>query len=410
MDVKNAKNLTAAVAVSLPLAFLMAPAALAADCEGDAPCSAWSVEAGYTADLMRNTRGGLGVGSAYLDALDLLATVDAGRVWGLDGLTIHGHLQYNNGAAFTGRWVGDNQTVSNIEGFDTLRVYELWAEWALGSEAAAGSLRFGLYDLNSEFDSIDTAGLFLNASHGIGPEFAQSGLNGPSIFPVTSLALRWRGSRGDAYWQLAALDAVPGDRNDPEESGIHLDSSEGALLVGEFGMSKGRISKLAVGAWSYTARFDSLDETDPLTGDPLQARGNAGVYALVDAQLWQGATARLDGFLRVGVARDRFNGVADYVGTGVVLASPFAARPDDQLGFSIASAGTGAALRSLGTLLGAPVERRETTLEFAWRAPIRDWLTLQPDLQFVINPGFDPTLDNAWVVGLRVELSGALER
>jgi porin len=51
-------------------------------------------------------------------------------------------------------------------------------------------VKIGLYDLNSEFDVIEAAALFLNPSHGIGPDFAQSGRNGPSIFPVTSLAIR----------------------------------------------------------------------------------------------------------------------------------------------------------------------------------------------------------------------------
>jgi porin len=130
----------------------------------------------------------------------------------------------------------------------------------------------------------------------------------------------------------------------------------------------------------------------------------------VDAQLGQVGGARLDGYLRVGMARDRFNGVGSYVGSGLVMASPFPARPDDQFGLSIASAGTGAALRDAAALLGSPLERRETTLELTWRAPIRDWLTLQPDLQYVKNPGFDPALDDAWVVGLRFELSGSFER
>jgi hypothetical protein len=36
-----------------------------------------------------------------------------------------------------------------------------------------------------------SAGLFLNSSFGIGPEFSQSGLEGPSIFPNTSIEGRF---------------------------------------------------------------------------------------------------------------------------------------------------------------------------------------------------------------------------
>jgi porin len=386
--------------------------ASAADCSELDPksCRGWSVEAGYTADLLRNASGGLDTGNAYLDGLDVIASVDAERAFGWSGVRLHGHVQYNNGAGFSGTRVGDAQSVSNIEGVGTWRVYELWADVQFGADEAPQSLRFGLYDLNSEFDSIDTAGLFLNASHGIGPEYAQSGLNGPSIFPVTSLALRLRRESVHSYWQLAALDAVPGDRDDPARSGVHLSGDEGALFAGEWGMARGRLTKLALGAWSYTGRFDSLADVDPTSGALAQRRGNRGVYALVDVAIGESDGRRLDAFARVGVAEDKFNAVANYLGAGVVLSAPLSGRPDDQLGLAVATAGTGNAMRRLASGSGASLQRRETTVELTYRASLTDWLTVQPDIQYVRQPGFDPGLQDAWVIGLRLEFSGALER
>ena len=393
--------------LAILLAVAATPAA-ATDCAepGESGCSAWSLDAAYTADLWRNASGGLERGNAYLDGLDLTATVDAERAFGWKGVQFYGHVQYNNGAEFSGRRVGDAQAVSNIEGVGTWRLYEFWADVSLGEGATAQqSLRFGLYDLNSEFDSIDTAGLFLNASHGIGPEYAQSGLNGPSIFPITSLALRLRRESTRGYWQLALLDAVPGSRSDPARSGIHLDGAEGALLAAEWGLAHGRWSKLALGAWGYTARFDALAEADPLTGDPIRARGNRGIYALADVAVHESDTRRVDAFVRMGIAESRFNGVADYAGAGLVVQGPLRARPDDQLGIAVASAGAGADLRRAGVALGAPLERRETSVELTYRLAAAEWLTLQPNLQYVSNPGFDPGLRNAWVMGLRIELA-----
>lgn len=390
----------------------MASQAMAEDC-ADADrqaCSAWGVEAAYTADLLRNMSGGIESGNAYLDGFDVIASLDAERTWGWAGVRLHGHVQYNNGAEFSANRVGDVQSVSNIEGVGTWRVYELWAEMQFGAAEAPRSVRFGLYDLNSEFDSIDSAGLFLNASHGIGPEYAQSGLNGPSIFPVTSLALRLRRESVNSYWQLAALDAVPGDRDNPTRSGIHLSGEEGALLAGEWGMSRGRLSKLAVGAWSYTGRFDSLNEIDPVSGSPIRGRGNRGLYALVDVAIGEVAGRRVDGFVRIGAAEDKFNAVADYLGAGLVVSAPFSARPDDQFGLAIATAGAGNSLRGVALGSGVPLQRRETTIELTYRATVTDWLTLQPDLQYVRQPGFDASLQDASVIGLRLEFSGALPR
>ena len=69
-----------------------------------------------------------------------------------------------------------------------MKLYEAWFEQTLFDDRL--SFKAGLYDLNTEFDVVETAGLFINSSHGIGPDFSQSGVNGPSIFPTTSLGIR----------------------------------------------------------------------------------------------------------------------------------------------------------------------------------------------------------------------------
>lgn len=386
--------------IALLSAALPAPARASDD-----PVPAVELEFAYMGDLMRNASGGLGVGNAYLDNLDLAATVDGARVLGVEGLTLRGHLMYNNGRTFTGRWVGDAQGVNNIEGVESWRLYEFWAEMHFG-EGGRTSLRTGVYDLNSEFDSTDTAGLFMHASHGLGPELAMSGENGPSTFPVTSLAVRLQGGAEAWYWQVAAFDAVPGDPDHPERTSFRLDADEGALLIGELGRAAGPFRKLALGAWRYTARFAAIGESDE-AGDPVSASGNRGVYAIADASLVEHGALNVAGWVRMGVAADRFNDFKDYVGFGVSGSGLVPGRPDDQLGFAVASAAAGAPWRGEMALAGVATESRETTLEMTWRMPVADWLTLQPDVQYVINPGFDTSLDHAFVVGLRFELGAA---
>jgi porin len=55
--------------------------------------------------------------------------------------------------------------------------------------------------------------------------------------------------------------------------------------------------------------------------------------------------------------------------------------------------------------LGSTFEAHETAIELTYRMQATPWLALQPDVQYIVNPGTDPSLDNAWVVGLRFELS-----
>ena len=145
---------------------------LANDCEEcDAPAIA--AAAVYTGDLWRNTQRRPRDGQS----LSRQSRPDArsGRRPGvrLEGVTLFGYALYNNGHVLSDALVGSAQGISNIESVHALRLYELWMQWHGG--ANPGSVRVGLYDLNSEFDAIDTASLFMNPSHGIGADFAQSG-------------------------------------------------------------------------------------------------------------------------------------------------------------------------------------------------------------------------------------------
>jgi len=189
-----------------------------------------SLELAYTAAVLSNIEGGLQTDTRYLDNLDVIASVDMGRLFGIEGGTLFAYGLYNNRHTFSEDIVGDFQVASNIEAVEAVRLCEFWYEQAFSGTGA--SVRFGLYALNSEFDVVDTGGLFLNSAHGIGTEFGQSGEAGPSIFPVTSLALRVQLQPTERLTLRAAvLDATPGDPQRPKRTTIDLDSDDGALAV-----------------------------------------------------------------------------------------------------------------------------------------------------------------------------------
>ena len=55
-------------------------------------------------------------------------------------------------------------------------------------------------------------------------------------------------------------------------------------------------------------------------------------------------------------------------------------------------------------LIGEESDDRETNIELTYRAALAPWLTLQPDMQYTINPGARPELKDALLLGLRVEV------
>ncbi len=69
---------------------------------------------------------------------------------------------------------------------------------------------------------------------------------------------------------------------------------------------------------------------------------------------------------------------------------------------ALAHAVNGAPWRQAEARAGRPVQRVETTLELTYLATLSARLALQSDLQYVIDPGTDPTLANATVTGIRL--------
>jgi len=370
-------------------------------CDNCAAAPAVAIASTYTGEIWRNTSGGRATGDRYLDNLDITLDADGGKLFGVEGLRLFGYLLYNNGHSVA-ELSDAVQGISNIESTRAVRLYELWTQWQFG--AGASSLRFGLYDLNSEFDSIETAGLFINPSHGIGPDFSQSGANGPSIFPATSLALRGLMTHGRWTFQAAMLDGVPGDSDHPDRSGIHLSRTEGALLVGEVNYQVESGVRLGAGYWRYTAQFDDLQAIDA-AGAPVQRTGNAGFYAIAESPTFFSSDddRGLRLFARTGMAEDRINPVHRYYGAGAVYTGWSTRRPQDQIGFAIAIVEPGTPFQQSQQDSGVGPLARECNYELTYRFGVTEWLTLQSDLQYVRAPGMDPSVDSAWVVGLRFE-------
>jgi len=356
--------------------------------------------AGYTGDFRRNTTGGLSVGDAYSDSIDLGVEWTTTGLFSAATMTTSLSVMHLGGDGISGRYVGDAQGVNNIEADQGWYLYESWVEFGFGEHA--NSLRAGVLDLNAEFDTPVTSALFTGAAFGIGTDFSQSGSRGPNIWPTTGLGLRAAGDiSSSVHWRFGAYDGAPGT-DDGAFTSTRVSRDEGALLVGELEYSSERIHKLAFGSWSYTARFERIDAG--MTG-AAPARGNDGFYGVIDLRIGSAGRTDFDGALRAGMASDEFNIFDRYVGAVVTATHLWAARPDDALGFGIAYAHAGAPYRAFQDFQGLRATAGETSFELVYRAALTDWLSVLPVVQYVRDPGMDPAVGDAWIAGLRFEIS-----
>lgn len=391
LQIKASANIRRLAAASAALvASTLGGAALAAD-------GAWTHEVVYTADVAGPVQGGTAVAGRYLDNLDLIGDLDLEKATGWSGATAHIHVLNNSGGT-PNDLAGTIQGINNIEvGRARLRLFEAWVEQSFLNGKA--SLRAGLYDLNSEFYANDAAGLLINPAFGIGSELAATGVNGPSIFPSTTLALRFKFENEQAYAQAAVLNARAGTLGDPK--GINTTLDHGALLIAEAGL-KGP-TKLAIGGWRYTDHQDDIRDLD-LAGDPVQQTAQ-GAYLLAEhAFTADDAQPAVHGFLRVGISDGDTGAFRGGWQAGLLVERVFAGRPDSQFSIGFQEGFLSRKQRANEADAGLDVGRAESGVEITFSDKLGEHLTVQPDLQYIVRPAGDRDAEDVLVVGLRLTL------
>jgi len=369
-----------------------------------------TLEGSYVAEVLGNVRGGIRQGAAYNGLLTLSLEVDAEKAIGWPGATLRGSAIHPHGTSLTERYVGDFGVVSNLDTYDSLRLYEAWLEQKVFDERI--SLRAGFLAADAEFAVVETALLFVNSDYGVPAGFSA---NFPmSCYPLSTLGVRLRIEPVPGWTvMLAAYDGNPaaGVLGDPTPGavasnefnhwGTHfaLRRDEGAMLFAEIGWQRqsggGKdepaplATSLKLGGAYHTDRFADLDAPET-----RGTRGNFALYAIAERELWREAGTKRDGltaFTRGVFAPEGRNFLRHSAEAGLVYRGLFQCDARDALGLAVAWLGV------------AREARDEATVELTYQHALTDWWTVQPDVQWVINPGGNA--DNALVIGLRTAIT-----
>lgn len=362
----------------------------------EAPRQAVILSGGYTVDVAGVVSGGLARRGRVLDDLQLGADLDLDAAIGWKGAKAHA-LVLNNSGAMPNDDAGTLQGVNNIEVTrQRTRLFEAWVEQSFGEK---GSVLVGLYDLNSEFYANDSASLLLAPAFGIGSELAATGPNGPSIFPSTALSVRGRWTPNEhLYVQAAAINAHAGVLGDP--GGVRTEFEQGLLTVAEAG-SQGR-GKLALGAWSYTKKQPDIREVTA-AGHPA-AKTARGGYLLLERQLsgeGENPVRKTTAFARLGVSDGDTTAFKGGWQAGLLVERVFESRSDSAFSIGVNRAFLTRKFRANGLDEGQRLTRAESAVEVTYSDKIGP-VTIQPDLQYVRNPGADGGVGHALVATVRL--------
>jgi porin len=368
----------------------------------------------YIGDVFSNA-GGLHSGAVYDGKLRFSVDGDFDKAFALKGLKFHANASQLHGGAIDGRFTGALMPTSNIEATPTTRLYEIWLEQSLADDTI--NVRAGQLGADQEFMTRDWAKIFVNNSLGW-PAILISDLpSGGPAFPLSSMGLRIKAKPLDNVSLMAAIyNGDPGgpqgpfDSADPQRrnrDGLRFRLSDPPLAMSEAQIKHqafGLPGAVKLGVWRHFGLFadqrlgvDGLSLADPSSiGVAAQRRGDHGFYGLVDQQFWKkGDDGQRGGggFFRLGGAPNDRNLISLYAEAGLSFNGAFDARPDDSFGVTLGYARISSAARAfdrdtaLFQGMPTPVRSYEGLLEATYIAQIIPGWTLQPDFQYVRNPG-----------------------
>jgi porin len=393
------------------------------------------------AEVFGNLTGGVRQGFEENGLTTVTVQLNTQKAFGLNGGTFNVSGLHIWGGFLSQSNLLNLQTVTGIEAFPSVRLWELWYQQKFGDKF---DVKMGEQSLDQEFIISPNSAYFLNSMMGW-PMLPTTGLpaGGPD-YPLAVLGVRGRMRVSDAVTVLAGvfngspipLNAPNTQLSNPNGVSFPLNSvyaiAELQFTTPGLGAPAKVNDDYKIGAWYDSWEFNDQEYdtmgvplASPLSdGIPAKHQGNYSIYGVVDKVIWfpKDQTSRyLSVFVRpmLTTLQDR-NLIAFSVNGGFTLHDPMPGRDNDVfgLGFGLARVSTGAAafdrdLQFFERTVYTPVRSAETFLEATYQAQVLPSWQIQPDIQYIINPAGgianpnDPTqkIKNQVVIGLRTNIT-----
>ncbi len=373
-------------------------------------------------DDTKNFTGGLDTASNSIrERFDFGLKIDTEKLFGLHGGTFYVVYQLQHGGNSSQELTGDAQNINfgtNADGRS--QIGQLWYEQKFLDDTLR--VRIGKQDGNTDFDVLDNGQDFLNNSFSTSPTLYLM----PS-FPDNGMGAQIFYEPKSGYYIGAGVfdgSIAQGDRIGEYGPAHFLDSASNLFLIAETGKrydldihGNKLPAKLSFGGWWSTDTFVRLDS--PSTQD-----GTGGVYMTYDQIRWKPPHAPA---ISLGTVSEIPADAPTETYTGAIAltssaswADPTVNRIDGNLlaGLTwtgmirprpIDIFGIGATLAHFSDD-AATREPYELTIETFYRIRFTQWISLKPDLQYIIHPngsgnvGSDE-INSALAFTLRLEMT-----
>ncbi len=330
----------------------------------------------YSGGVHNNAKGGISTKKAtrYRGNLDLALTLSTDDANWWNGGKVYVYFQQSHGKTLSQDFVGDAQFYNNFDSApkpqDLTQLGEYWYEQTLADELM--SIRLGRQDPNTDFAFADLGGDFINSSFVTLPNVPMP------TWPTQTLGV-------SSLVQLSDKLRVGGGAYD---HGLDIGQwwstsvSRGMFFIGQAdyqpfaGIEDSRMTLFRFGSWYTSSDTASLDGLSVF-------ENNFGFYTTVDRMLFSepdDAEQGLGTFFQFCWAPSDRNILDRNYGAGLVYRGLLPNRNADTIGVGFSL------VEYSPVQFGLTGATAENAIEFFYKARVRNWLTLEPDLQYIAKP------------------------
>lgn len=360
----------------------------------------WGItpSARYGTDMQANVLGGQRRGKAYAGDFAVDVSVDMEKLAGLRGLTVGVSGDWASGTNLSSD-IGNTFVVAQDFEGNVVRLSNLYLQQALFDGRL--DVKAGRFSTSSDFLTSPADLSLVNDVQNPGILAVQTNVPGVTADPNTT----WGGRviarptealslSAGAFYSDPALNQLTANGTE-----FGISGSAGYFVVGEvaYRLNSEKGDTGLPGRYRAGGYYDS-NEYAFLNNSGRQQTGNYGFFLLGEQMVYRdGGAGSARGLSLFGALiyapQERINPLPWFASAGASYRGLVPGRDKDTAGFALYYGGFSRDL---------PGQTYELVLEWTYAIAVTRWLTVQPDLQYVINPGGRSSVGNAVVVGAQL--------
>lgn len=361
--------------------------------------------ANFHMSVLGNPAGGRSKGLEYAGQLIAGVEFDLEKIVKINGLSLIVSGTWISGSSLSLEHIGNIFSVSDVFNLpvgltfssDSFRLYQVMFQQKLFEDQVL--LSFGRLAIGDSFATIDILDSFTNTAFNANPGSIKFNIPSFTVDPFSNWGARIRYTPSEEYYFMAGVYSANPDVANLDNSGLDFSFDGGALFLAEFAYSSNQkdTDTGLPGVYKIGGYFDSTDIPE-LSNPDLEVSNNYGIYALFQQMIYlekRSSDEGLSVFSTVAFApKEEVNTFPFFYSGGFGYKGLLPSRGKDQT--------------VLGLLVGffsddLPGQDYEMIIEFSYNIHVAKWLAVQPDVQYVINPNGTDDIDNALVLGVRLE-------